>query len=67
MHWEDRPAKHYNAATYVDRVDSYAPGKQAPAPERPWQISLLDDGLTLRRSHRRGLLPFDGGHYVAGG
>lgn len=35
MHWEDRPAKHYNAATYVDRVDSYAPGKQAPAPERP--------------------------------
>ncbi|RUU85240.1 MAG: hypothetical protein EOQ39_34845 [Mesorhizobium sp.] len=34
IHWKDRPAKHHDAATHVDRVDdqtSHAPGKQLPA------------------------------------
>jgi hypothetical protein len=42
------PAKHYDAATPIDRVDDHALGKRLPAPKRRLQISLLDDCLTQK-------------------
>lgn len=44
INWKDRPAKHHNAATDVDRVDDHAFGKSLSHLKRRLQISLLDDG-----------------------